>query len=126
MPLDQVEIESSNSFLRRFRLELGNFDPSLDLFAVYTPPKDWPYNITCSPVLNTRVLCLPGTRDREITDTKTGNLILRSLYVTSNQNFRNLVNWNRASVGISNQLLYGPGILTVYCKLWLSTTRKWL
>ena len=43
-------------------------------------------------------------RDREITTTKTGNLILRLFYVTSNQNFRNLVNWNRASVGISNQL----------------------
>jgi hypothetical protein len=36
VPLDQGKIHPSNS-IPRFRWELGNLDPSLEFFDVYTP-----------------------------------------------------------------------------------------
>ena len=62
------------------------------------------------------------TRDREITTTETGNQKLRLFCMTSNQNFGYQVNCNFLRLSINNHQLQRPGILTVYCKVWLTTT----
>jgi hypothetical protein len=65
------------------------------------------------------------TRDRKITTTETGNQKLRLFCMTSNQNFGYQVNRNFFRLSVSNHQLQRRGILTVYRKVWLTTTGQW-
>ena len=97
---DKWKIESSELGVSQYKYSSRQVPVPQPHSKVHVPGRE----VTGAVATKELVLTVIQSRDREITDTETGNLILRSLYVTSNQNFRNLVNWNRASVGISNQL----------------------